>query len=235
MFHLAARGGIAVIRLWFLAAALFSLLTAAHMVMSEPPPINYKTNPHYTESKGDFDYTSPLSPSGANFPCKGHLKDLNTPEGGSVRDYSPGGEYDLKIDGSAVHGGGSCQASLSYDQGTTWTVIKSWIGNCPKASGGGQNFKFKIPSDAPGGECIFGWTWFNEIGNREMYMNCAVVTIKGGSTRVKRALAGPQMFVANVGNGCSVAEGTDVEFPDPGTEVTYDGDQGKRGPPSGTC
>lgn len=75
---------------------LFSQQTAAHMVMSEPPPINYKSNPYYNPAKGDGDYTSPLSPSGSNFPCRGHLKDLNSPEGKPVRNYKPGGSYDLK-------------------------------------------------------------------------------------------------------------------------------------------
>lgn len=75
---------------------LFSQQTAAHMVMSEPPPINYKSNPYYNPAKGDGDYTSPLSPSGSNFPCRGHLKDLNSPEGKPVRSYKPGGSYDLK-------------------------------------------------------------------------------------------------------------------------------------------
>jgi len=72
-------------------------MCSAHMVMSEPPPINYKTNPHYNVAKSDFDYTAPLSPSGSNYPCRGHLKDLNTPEGASVRDYAPGGTYDLRF------------------------------------------------------------------------------------------------------------------------------------------
>lgn len=63
---------------------------------AEPPPINYKTNPYYNTAKADFDYTSPLTPSGSNFPCKGHLADYNAPEGQSVRNYAPGGTYPLK-------------------------------------------------------------------------------------------------------------------------------------------
>ncbi|CCX07996.1 hypothetical protein FPQ18DRAFT_14785 [Pyronema domesticum] len=215
----------------------FIAFTSAHMVMSEPPPINYKTNPFYNPAKADFDYTAPLSPSGSNYPCKGHLKDLNGPEGGSVRDYAPGGTYDLKIEGSAAHNGGSCQASLSFDGGNSWTVIKSWIGDCPHATGSDQNFKFTIPGGTPAGKAIFGWTWFNQVGNREMYMNCAVVTITGGrrKNKPKRALSGPQVFVANVGNGCTTAAGTDVVFPDAGQEIQYSGDPGKRAPPGGAC
>ena len=70
-------------------------ISEAHMVMSEPPPINYKTNPFYNVAKADYDYTAPLSTSGSNYPCRGHLKDLNGAEGGSVRTYSPGGSYPL--------------------------------------------------------------------------------------------------------------------------------------------
>lgn len=62
------------------------------------------------------------------------------------------------ISGSAVHGGGSCQGALSYDKGNTWIVIKSWVGNCPHATpGGDQTLKLPIPSDAPSGVAVFAW------------------------------------------------------------------------------
>jgi hypothetical protein len=63
-------------------------------------------------------------------------------------------------------------------------------------------------------------------------MNCAVVTITGGASS---ALDGPGMFVANVGNGCGTTEGTDVVFPDPGSDIVYGGDAAKRAPPTGNC
>jgi len=80
------------------AAAIFLLctVTSAHMCMSEPPSINYKTNPYFNAANADFNYVAPLSTDGSNYPCKGHLADLNTPQGKSVRDYAPGGTYDLK-------------------------------------------------------------------------------------------------------------------------------------------
>lgn len=28
---------------------------------------------------------------------------------------------------------------------------------------------FTIPKAAPSGEAVFSWTWFNRLGNREMY------------------------------------------------------------------
>jgi len=66
-------------------------------------------------------------------------------------------------------------------------------------------------------------------------MNCAVVTITGGSSRIKRALSGPAVFVANLGNGCTTTAGTDVVFPDAGGDVEFSGDPGKRADPAGTC
>ena len=69
---------------------------SAHMAMSEPPPINYKTSQFYDVSKADFDYTAPLSQSGSNYPCRGMLKYLGTAVAQPVRNYSPGGTYELK-------------------------------------------------------------------------------------------------------------------------------------------
>ena len=108
----------------------------------------------------------------------------------------------------------------SYDKGENWMVIQSQIGGCPitgSAAGGGQgtckllcifrasteepfllgqlDFTVPIPKDAPSGPAIFAWTWYNRVGNREMYsklffcafcyacltsdtVNCASLTIE---------------------------------------------------------
>ncbi|KAL2675089.1 hypothetical protein Neosp_011269 [[Neocosmospora] mangrovei] len=177
--------------------------------------------------------TAPLEAGGGNFPCKGYHSLFGTPAGASVADWKAGGSYSMTITGGANHGGGSCQASLSFDKGETWKVIHSYVGNCPGA--GTTSYDFKVPSDTPSGEAIFAWTWFNQIGNREMYMNCAAVTIGGGSSK-KRASAlssRPSMFVANVNNGCSTEEGSDLEFPDPGPDTSND--SSKTAPPKGSC
>lgn len=69
-----------------------------------------------------------------------------------------------------------------------------------------------------------------------MYMNCAVVTIGGSGTKLKaRALSGPSLFLANIGNGCTTASGTDVVFPNPGSVIEYGGDASSRAPPVGNC
>ncbi|EEU48002.1 uncharacterized protein NECHADRAFT_103191 [Fusarium vanettenii 77-13-4] len=207
-------------------------LAQAHMEMTSPPPFKSKANPH---ANGDVDYsmTAPLEAGGGNFPCKGYHSLFGTPAGASVADWKAGGSYSMTITGGANHGGGSCQASLSFDKGETWKVIHSYVGNCPGA--GTTSYDFKVPADTPSGEAIFAWTWFNQIGNREMYMNCAAVTIGGGSSK-KRASAlssRPSMFVANVNNGCSTEEGSDLEFPDPGPDTSND--SSKTAPPKGSC
>ncbi|KAK1751225.1 hypothetical protein QBC47DRAFT_392516 [Echria macrotheca] len=210
-------------------------LVAGHMEMSFPPPFRSKFNPHATNI--DYSMTSPLSADGSNFPCKGYQADLGTPAGASTATFAPGSTHNFTIVGGASHGGGSCQASLSYDGGKTFTVIKSIIGGCPLSS----SYDFTIPADAKTGDALFSWSWFNELGNREMYQNCAPITIGGGAAKrdvviQERAAAfssRPPMFVANVGNGCKTLDSTDVTFPNPGPDVQEGG--GKPAPPSGSC
>ncbi|TKA36249.1 hypothetical protein B0A49_13667, partial [Cryomyces minteri] len=87
--------------------------------------------------------------------------------------WNAGSTYNMTLAGSANHLGGSCQLSLSYDNGATFRVIKSMIGGCPLTS----TYDFTIPSFAPSGTALFAWTWQNFEGNREFYMNCAEVAI----------------------------------------------------------
>ncbi|KAJ5488482.1 hypothetical protein N7539_003372 [Penicillium diatomitis] len=155
-------------------AGLLAVGASAHMQMSKPYPIRSPLNSKSTEQK-DYSYTNPLDPSGANYPCKGYANDPFQ----SQASYSPGGTYEMELDGSAVHGGGSCQISLTYDKGKTFKVIESMLGECPIS----KKYSFQIPSDAPTGEALLAWSWFNKVGNREMYMNCAMVTIGGSTTQ----------------------------------------------------
>src|SRR5205085_6344412 len=62
---------------------------------------------------------------------------------------------DISLAGSATHGGGSCQFSLSYDRGSTWAVIHSIIGGCPLNSA----YTFSVPNNIPSGNALFAWTW----------------------------------------------------------------------------
>ncbi len=222
------------VALFATTATFMGTLSSAHMQMSWPPPFRSKYNPYTTDI--DYNMNSPLDANGDNYPCKGYQSLLGTPQGASVVTWKAGQTYNMTIVGGATHGGGSCQASLSYDHGASWTVIHSYIGSCPLMS----NWSFTLPNDTPAGDALFAWSWFNKIGNREMYMNCAHVTIgagSGGST--SRRGAGdpfgsrPAIFVANVNDGCGTAENCDLEFPDPGPDV----DNASSGtcPPVGSC
>lgn len=155
-----------------LLAGLLASTASAHMQMSQPYPIRSPLNKDSDEQK-DYSYTNPLDPSGKDFPCKGYADDKFV----SQATYQPGQQYEMKLEGSATHDGGSCQISLTYDRGKTFKVIESMLGSCPID----KDYNFTVPSDAPSGEALLAWTWFNKIGNREMYMNCAMVTIGGSS------------------------------------------------------
>ncbi|KAK4121763.1 lytic polysaccharide monooxygenase [Parathielavia appendiculata] len=217
-------------------------LAAAHMWVSNPPPFRSKNNPNANPAQIDYSITAPLAADGSNYPCKGYHSDFGTAAGKSVATYAPGQAYEFTLEGGAPHGGGSCQVSLSYDQGKTFTVIQSLVGGCGFAA----NYKFTIPDDAPQGEAIWAWTWNNNIGNRELYMNCAAVTIGPGSAKrdveeernlTQRATAAfssrPQVFLANINNGCTTTEGSDVQYPNPGPDVVTGGS--KLAPPVGNC
>ncbi|PWW71881.1 Lytic polysaccharide monooxygenase, partial [Tuber magnatum] len=118
------------------------------------------------------------------------------------------------LSGTAVHGGGSCQASISEDGGKTFRVIRSYVGGCPAV---GKSFEFVVPKEAKSGDALFAWTWFNNVGNREMYMNCAAVTISDGGSKGLSHL--PEIFQANLGSGCETVPGKDLLFPAPGNDV----------------
>lgn len=189
----------------------------------------------------------PLDPSGSDFPCK----NPNYSNIGTMNTYSVGGKGQLQFIGTAVHGGGSCQVSVTYDNPPTknsvWKVIKSIEGGCPSRNEPGNipgddpnypipdTYDFEIPT-IPEGEATLAWTWFNKIGQREMYMNCAPIKItgSGGSAEYYNSL--PDMFKANingVSDGCTTSEGSDTQFPDAGITVEQN-DKGAFGPP-GSC
>ncbi|KAJ5690800.1 Extracellular protein [Penicillium macrosclerotiorum] len=157
-----------------LLSSLLAATASAHMQMAKPYPIRSPLNKD-SDGKKDYSYTNPLQSSGSDYPCKGYANDPFD----SQATYQQGKEYEMELDGSATHDGGSCQLALTYDQGKTFKVIESMLGDCPIA----KKYSFTVPSDAPSGEALLAWTWFNKVGNREMYMNCAMVTIGGSDAR----------------------------------------------------
>lgn len=212
---------------WMILALV--AIVRAHVEMVYPPPFRSKHNPH-TSDKIDQFLDGPLGYD-SQFPCKGYHSDLGTPAGAPIATWLAGATYNFTLEGRG-HGleGGSCQVALSYDKGNTFKVIKSFIGSCPVSNN--QSFNFTVPSNAPGSDSvIFGWTHFNKIGNREMYMNCAAVKIDGPPfSNATAPLAGnPNLFVPNVGaTSCLTIEGTEVNFPSTSgadVEGKFSGDQ----------
>ncbi|KAJ2876588.1 hypothetical protein FB639_003889, partial [Coemansia asiatica] len=105
----------------------------------------------------------------------------------------------FQADGAA-HGGGHCQFSLSYDGGKTFVVVHEELKYCFFGQASDSNsasilsYTFNLPSNLPSSDkAVFAWTWVNAIGNREFYMNCADVAIKGTST----SFTGKRMTIAN--------------------------------------
>ncbi|KAL9596829.1 MAG: hypothetical protein Q9219_005543 [cf. Caloplaca sp. 3 TL-2023] len=246
-----------------LIAAMISL-TSAHVVMESPVPYG-----------ADHIDTNPLLADGSDFPCKQRDNVYKLIK----QNIMPIGQNQtLSFKGQATHGGGTCQISLSTDKQPTkqsvWKVIHTIEGGCPSSNPGnvGTNpfgygadkFQFAIPPQIPTGDYTLAWTWFNKIGNREMYMNCAPITVTAGAAasqrrnkrRVHRHGAAiidrrqssiqerttaisslPNMFVANIGNGCSTAEsGTTLAIPQQnmGNNVQHLGSDTPV-PPVGSC
>lgn len=196
---------------------------------------------------------SPLDASGSNFPCRQRPGLFD--EAGLNNVMPIGASQTLSFKGGATHGGGSCQVSLTEDLKPTkdskWMVIHSIEGGCPdKTPGnlgedakgtGATKFQYSIPQGISAGKYVLAWTWFNKVGNREMYMDCAPITVTGGGKKrdvddatsynateeydldeiLKRDTSFPDMFVANIpqAKGCGTSEGRDAIFPNPGASV----------------
>lgn len=212
----------------FISVAALALLASmpgvlAHIDMQDPPPIRHKLNKFATSV--DNDYTAPIKEI-----CKGYQK-LSGPDLTPVAKWEAGSQQKFTLGGSAVHGGGSCQASISEDGGATFKAIKTYIGDCPHADGGAGTFDFTVPKETKAGPVLFAWSWFNKVGNREMYMNCASIEITGGGSGLSSF---PDMFIANIANGCTTADGKDVEIPNPGNDVVTS-PKAVTAPPVGSC
>lgn len=191
----------------------------SHMIMKTPVPY------------GDPD-NSPLSSSGSNYPCKvtSDPATFYSTDGIISQNSMVAGESQtLSFDGSAVHGGGSCQLAITNDMqpsaSTSWRVILSIESGCPSTDGSGPStYNYTIPAETEPGQYSFAWTWISKLaGQPEYYMNCAPITVTtSSSSKSKRDdVSYPELFVANLEsiNSCETTSGTDVVFPDPGPNV----------------
>ncbi|KAF2140310.1 lytic polysaccharide monooxygenase [Aplosporella prunicola CBS 121167] len=115
----------------FVAAAMSLASSAnAHVVMQSPTPY----------SGGGLVQVNPLDGTTYQFPCQGGT-DAAYYENSKATDMTAGDATDLKFTGSAVHGGGSCQLSVTYENPppkdrNKWKVIHSMEGGCPADAAG---------------------------------------------------------------------------------------------------
>ncbi|KAH7413802.1 hypothetical protein DE146DRAFT_7425 [Phaeosphaeria sp. MPI-PUGE-AT-0046c] len=217
----------------FSKAITISALAAcasAHVIMDYPTPFGRATL-----------NSSPLAP--ADFPCK---QRSGVYEITKMNQWDAGETQQVSFNGTAVHGGGSCQFSITTDPEPTeksqWKVIQSYVGGCPTGEYPGNapeqakeptltrvpgSLPVTMPKDIPDGRYTFSWTWMNKVGNREFYMNCAPIQVgNGGSTAstasaAKALSALPDMFVANLpADKCTSAPSTNFVYPNPGKAVS---------------
>jgi hypothetical protein len=196
-----------------LVLALFGA-TNAHMMMKSPVPFDVA---HLNNS--------PLAADGSDFPCKvDPAMSAYSYQVTATNEMPVDKPILLSFDGSAIHGGGACQISITFDEKPTkqsvFKVIQTFEGGeCPKPTGPGLTFN--IPKEFPNAEkATLAWTWFNRIGNREMYMNCAPISITGGSDSKDYYESLPDMLVANVATtDCKTDDSADAQVPNPGDFV----------------
>lgn len=207
---------------------MYSLATAvlllagqamAHMMMNHPVPFGNATL-----------NTSPLNPvkpgtDGSDYPCKQRtgVYDITLMNNMAVND-----EIALNFTGSASHGGGTCQIAVTLDKEPTvssiFKIIKVYEGGCPTSGDGNDgsdnDFLFTIPTGFPSGQASLAWVWYNKIGNREVYMNCAPITVTGGSESKDVFDSLPNLYLINLpATECGTQDTSDVVVPDPGKDV----------------
>ncbi|KAJ2718940.1 hypothetical protein GGI07_005506 [Coemansia sp. Benny D115] len=167
-------------------------LASAHLDMISPCP-RYSPrgeNCPAVPAGQSLDY-SMSSPLGYSQPLCKHTTPFATPSA----TWSAGQPVTVKLaPGGAPHGGGHCQFSLSYDGGNTFVVVHEVLQKCFGPDDSQRDFTFTLPSGLPSSDkAVFAWTWVNAVGNREFYMNCADIAIKGGSG----SYTGKEMVIAN--------------------------------------
>jgi hypothetical protein len=206
------------------AISALAASASAHMIITNPVPFGKDTLNN-----------SPLGPS--DFPCKQRNGVYAI---SSMNQWNAGETQEVSFQGTATHGGGSCQFSITTDSEPTeksqWKVIQSVVGGCPTDAKGNldgpdagkkpASFPVTMPKTIPDGRYTFAWTWINKVGNREFYMNCAPIQVGSSSGSASTASASqalaslPDMFVANLpADSCSTAENQDFQYPNPGQSL----------------
>jgi hypothetical protein len=195
-----------------IAVAALAATANAHIIMNKPVP--------FSVDKID---NSPITAE--QYPCKQQLgytiSEMNT--------MAVGEQQLLNFTGSAVHGGGSCQLSVTTDTEPTkdsvFKVIMTVEGGCPGMNDGVVPVNFKLPESIPNGKATFAWTWFAKLsGGPEMYMNCAPIEVTGGASDKSAFEKLPDMLVANIATAsCKGVGSTVLKIPNPGAVVETNG------------
>lgn len=161
----------------------------AHVVLEQPTPF----------LPAEYGPSNPVT--AATFPCKkpaGTKLAIN----GSATEMAVGVEQKLSFFGQAVHGGGSCQISLTADiddefqpnPNSRFFVIHSIEGGCPARNQVGNLegpnvdlYHFKIPEGVEPGNYVLSWSWVARIGGGpEFYQQCAPVVVTAAKPQEKR-------------------------------------------------
>jgi hypothetical protein len=205
-----------------MAAVAIIATTNAHVKITSPVPF----------SVDQLD-TAPITKD--QFPCKSNLG-FKVSE---MNKMAVGEEQTLKLSGTAVHGGGSCQLSVTTDteptENSKFKVIMSMEGGCPGTDGSTNDYPFKLPASIPNGKATFAWTWFSKLsGAPELYMNCAPIEVTGGASDDSAFNELPDMFVANIGEGCTSPQNFATKFPNPGQDVMKGATDDTKDP-TGSC
>jgi hypothetical protein len=204
------------------AAAIFATANA-HVIMKSPVP--------YSVDKID---NSPITK--AQFPCKAQ----NGFSISKMNQMKVGEKNTVELSGSAVHGGGSCQLSVSLDMEPTassvFKVIKSMEGGCPGVDSAAGSYDFELPDGIPNGNATFAWTWMSKLaGQAELYMNCAPIEVSGGASDKSKFDALPDMLVINIDDTCKSVPNFAVQFPNPGTVVEKGATNDAKAPTGSGC
>ncbi|KAF9981674.1 hypothetical protein BGZ75_006983 [Mortierella antarctica] len=169
-----------------IAAVLLSgcaLLTEAHISFRQPCP---RRGPYWDCPQPgpgewelvDYDIRSPI---GTHDRINNPMCKWPSSFAGTRPVYQAGQTVQATMDIGAYHKGGSCQWTLSYDNGKTWVVFQDLFQTCMSTASNGNTFTlpFTLPANAPSGNAILNLIWNNNEGNREMYSSCSDIVIQG--------------------------------------------------------
>ena len=219
-----------------LLLAQLPFLVNCHLKLNDPVP--------YSKSTLQLDPLRNVAPGSeqSDFPCQS--KRIGGADPWTVdheNELVAGEPQTMTFDGSASHGGGSCQLSVTLDRqptaDSTFKTIASWIGGCPidDTDGGTHPWNYTIPFEVPNGKATLAWSWVSKLsGQPEFYMNCAPITVSGGAENTTEFDQLEDMFRVNLPSSeCGSQLSSNLEIPNPGRYVTTI-DTRALAPPTGT-